>query len=80
MFGKQSLTEKLTLITPHIDIHIIPDTTSELKYKTRREEFVKQFVPSVKDIIVTFLILAVATGIGNLFLLFGFTETNIITI
>ena len=23
MFGKQSLTEKLTLITPHIDIHIM---------------------------------------------------------
>lgn len=80
MFGKQTLTEKLTLIAPHIDIHIIPDTSSEMKYKTKKEVFVHQLVPSVKDIIITLVVLAVATGIGNLFLLLGFTETNIITI
>lgn len=80
VFGKQSLTEKLTLIAPHIDIHIIPDTSSEMKYKTKKQVFVKQLIPSAKDIIVTLMILATATGIGNLFLYLGFTETNIITI
>ncbi len=80
LFGRQTLTEKLTLIAPQIDIHIIPDTMAEMKYKTKREVFVKHFVPSVKDIIITLVILAIATGIGNAFLLFGFTETNIITI
>lgn len=80
LFGRQTLTEQLTIIAPQIDIHIIPDTMSEMKYKTKREVFVKQLVPSVKDIIITLAILAIATGIGNAFLLFGFTETNIITI
>lgn len=80
LFGKQSLTEKLTMIAPHIDIHIIPDTSSEMKYKTKKEVFVKQLLPSAKDVVITLVILAAATGIGNLFLLLGFTETNIITI
>ncbi len=77
---KQTLTEKLTLIAPNIDIHIIPDTASEMKYKTRKEVFVKKLIPSFKDMMITFLILMLATGIGNLFLMLGFTETNIITI
>lgn len=80
VFGKQTLTEKLTSIAPHIDIHIIPDTASELQYRPKREMFGKQLVPSFTDILITLIILAVATGIGNLFLYLGFTETNIITI
>lgn len=80
LFGKQTLTEKLTLIAPNIDVHIIPDTTAEFKYRTKKGEFVKQFIPSVKDILVMLLLLATATGTGNLFFLLGFTETNIITI
>ncbi len=80
VFGKQTLTEKLTSIAPHIDIHIIPDTTAEMKYRKKEVISVQPFIPSVKDVVIILVILAVATGVGNLFLLLGFTETNIITI
>ena len=40
----------------------------------------ERIIPSIKDILITLLILSLASVIGNLFWKLGFTETNIITV
>lgn len=79
-WSKPTLTEKLTEIAPNMDIHIIPDSSSKTNYRTRHKDFRKNIIPSIKDIFVTMLILAVVTVIGILFYGLGFTEANIITV
>lgn len=79
-WNKPTLTEKLTAIAPNIDIHIIPDYATEIKYKERKSSFAQHLLPSIKDLIVTALVLAVATAIGLLISEFHFTDANIITV
>lgn len=77
-FSKPSLTERLTDYSPNLDVYIIPDTETSL-YKENKKKFKKeQFVPM--DIIKSILILLTATMIGFLFLRFGFSEANIMTV
>lgn len=78
--GKQPLTEKLNAIAPDIEVHIIPDNASETKYTEKSKNFIKKLLPTPKDVLITVLILGVATGIGMLFSRWGLTETNIITV
>ena len=78
--GKQPLTEKLNAIAPDIEVHIIPDNASETKYTEKNKNFIKKLLPTPKDVLITVLILGVATGIGMLFSRWGLTETNIITV
>ncbi len=52
----------------------------ESSYKEKRKEFMRPLLPSVWDLVKTFLILSGATGIGLAFREFRFTEANIITI
>ncbi|MEG2297446.1 MAG: sensor histidine kinase KdpD, partial [Clostridium sp.] len=75
---KPSLTEKLTVAAPGLDIYIIPDKeTSRYKaIKVRQNTF--RFVLS--DVIFSFLMLAAATAVGFLFSGLGFSEANIITV
>ena len=40
----------------------------------------ERIIPSIKDILITLLILSLASIIGNIFWKLGFTETNIITV
>ena len=60
-WSKPTLTEKLTEIAPNMDIHIIPDSASETSYHAQRESFEKPTVPTLKDLAITFFILAAAT-------------------
>lgn len=79
-WSKPTLTEKLSEMAPNLDIHIIPDSTVRIVQKPRREDFVRQLVPRPKDMIITALLLFVATLIGIFFLKLGFTESNIIAV
>lgn len=79
-WSKPTLTEKLTEIAPNLDIHIIPDTSTEQIYHKRKKNFTGFSVPSVKDIVMTVFILTIVTAIGTAFFSFGFTEPNIITV
>ena len=78
LFGRQTLTEKLISYAPNLDVYVIPDHTTA-KYQeegTRKEK--EKLLPS--DIFKSVGILALATAIGYVFKLLGFSEANIITV
>lgn len=79
-WGKPALTEKLTEIAPNLDIHIIPDSAAENKYRMPKGQFTQYFVPSWKDLLLTALLLGISTGLGYLFWASHFTEANVITV
>jgi two-component system sensor histidine kinase KdpD len=63
-----SLTEKLTMTAPNLDIYIIPDASAENGYGSGRKLFIRPFLPSVRDLLITAGILSCITLIGFLFL------------
>ena len=73
-----SLTEKLTLTAPNLDIYIIPDAAVEQDYGSGRRLFAHSIVPSFRDLLITAGILACITVIGFLFLQLDFARYNII--
>lgn len=77
-FRNMTLTEKLIAQAPNLDIHIIPDNTSEMTYRTKR---IKKQVGSAlngKDTLKSLLMLIGVTGIGVLFWHMGLSEANIV--
>lgn len=79
-WSRSTLTEKLTMTSPNIDIHIIPDFTTENEYDAKRIFNISVWVPSLKDIIISLLILALTTALGFLFSELNFNDVNIITV
>ena len=77
LFGKQTLTEKLIAAAPYLDIHIIPDSSSNAPYHARK---VKTNKFSAEDLLKSVLILFLASCIGGIFDYVGFEEANIITV
>ena len=73
-----SLTEKLTMTAPNLDIYIIPDAAVEQDYGSGRRLFARSIVPSCRDLLITAGILACITVIGFLFLQLDFARYNII--
>ena len=79
LFGRPTLTEKLIASAPDVDIHIIPDALNYTK-PHRRRLFLGAEIPSLRDIAITVLALAVCTAIGFLFDHLDFPDTNIVTV
>lgn len=79
-WSKPTLTEKLAELVPNLDIHIIPDSSANIKYQETLDSLVHNIIPQPKDIIITLTIMAVATLLGMVFLYLGFTDSNIITV
>ena len=73
-----SLTEKLTLTAPNLDIYIIPDASAENGYGSGRKLFTRPLLPSVRDLLITAGILSCITLIGFFFLQLDFARYNII--
>ncbi len=74
-------TERLTDLVPDLEIHIIPDSDVYRRYQKRKKNFPEWMeLPSWKELMLTVLILAAATGIGEIFFRLGFTDANIITV
>ena len=80
LFGKPTLTEKLTQIVPNIDIHIIPDASADTPYRPKRARRKLSLRTTLRDWGVSTGILALATGLAYLFSSVGFSEANIIAI
>ncbi len=57
-----SLTEKLTLTAPNLDIYIIPDASAENGYGSGRKLFTRPLLPSVRDLLITAGILSLHHG------------------
>lgn len=79
-WSKPTLTEKLTEIAPNLDIHIIPDSTADPKYKEKSHSFLQSLIPYPKDLLITLVILTVTTLLGVVLYHFGFTDSNIIPV
>ena len=79
-WSKPTLTEKLTEIVPNIDIHIIPDSTADSRYREKAPNFLQNFIPYPKDLLITLLVLVLSTLLGVALYHFGFTDSNIIPV
>ncbi len=79
-WSKPTLTEKLTEIVPNIDIHIIPDSTADSRYREKTLNFLQNFIPYPKDLLITLLVLVLTTLLGVALYHFGFTDSNIIPV
>jgi len=80
LFGKPTLTEKLTQIAPNIDIHIIPDASTDPAYRQRKAPARVNLRTALRDWGISTVILAIASGLAFLFSKVGFSEANIIAI
>ena len=76
LYSKPLLTDQLISIAPNVDIYIIPDSS----IKNSKKESLFQSKLTLKDTIITVLIIMLATLIGYVFNQLGFTEANIITV
>jgi len=80
LFGKPTLTEKLTRIAPNIDIHIIPDASTDPAYRQKKVRKRVDLRTTLRDWGISAGILALASGLAYLFSKVGFSEANIIAI
>ena len=80
IFGRLTLTEKLILNAPNLDVYIIPDTDSEKAIYRRKKQFGKYVIFSASDILKSIGLLLAASLIGFFFYNLGIDEANIITV
>ncbi len=74
------LTEQIILKAPDVDVYIIPDSAADLKHQKKTIHRTDLMRPSVKDTVITVLLLLASTMLGLAFTQFGFSESNIITV
>ena len=80
IFGKPTLTEKLIAQAPNLDIHIIPDSTSEMVYKVQKTKRKAERVLNTPDILKSIGMIVLASIIGFGFWKLGMSEANIIMV
>ncbi|MDO4454622.1 MAG: sensor histidine kinase KdpD [Eubacteriales bacterium] len=80
IFGKMTLTERLILDAPNLDMYIIPDFGSEKAIYRARKFGKRNIVFSAGDILKSVGLLLLASVIGFFFYNLGIDEANIITI
>lgn len=81
-FSRLTLTEKLIEHAPNLDIYIIPDQTVGKSYPYIKTTHQRVKLPKInkKEIGISFGNLALATCLGFLFEILGFSESNIIIV
>ena len=79
-WSKPPLTEQIIINVPEVDVYIIPDAAADLKQQNEQIHLTDHIRPTLKDAMITVLLLIAATGVGLAFTLFGFSEANIITV
>ncbi len=80
LIGKTTLTEKLISLAPNVDIHIIPDSDA-VASESKSRLFEKPYFSNIlKGLIISSVVLLVASLLGYLFSRLGFTDANIITV
>ncbi len=77
-FSKTSLTDRLIREAPNLDIYVIPDNQSS--FEKRKKSIVNRARLPLRDIGIMIGILVLATLVGVLFTLLGFTEANIVAV
>ncbi len=79
-WSRPPLTEQIILNAPDVDVYIIPDSAADLKQQKESSRLGDRMRPTLKESLYTLLLLIAATGLGLVFLRFGFSEANIITV
>ncbi len=79
-WSRPPLTEQMILNAPDVDIYIIPDSSADIKEQSQRLNLKNHIRLSLRDSLITLLLLTLSTLLGFLFTLFGFSEENIITV
>ena len=79
-WSKPTLTEKLTAVAPNLDIHIIPDASVDGSYRPKTAKPKFDFKTTIRDWLLTIVILILATILSYGFSKVGFTEANIIAV
>lgn len=77
-FGKPTLTEKLISQAPNMDVYIIPDSTSDIAYRVRKEKEKSKYVLNFTDVIKSIAMLMISSVVGYGFWCLGMSEANII--
>lgn len=80
LFKNATLTDKLIAQAPNVDIHIIPDGTSETIYKAKKARKKSQHILNAADIIKSISMIVIASVIGQGFWKLGMSESNIIMV
>ncbi|MGN0167223.1 MAG: DUF4118 domain-containing protein [Acetatifactor sp.] len=80
LFGKPTLTEKLISQAPNLDIHIIPDSTSEMAYRVKKAKRKSERIMNPADVIKSVGMIAAASAISYGFWKLGMSEANIIMV
>lgn len=80
IFGKPPFMDKLISQAPNLDIHIIPDSTSEMVYKAKRANRNTQPIFNIADVIKSIGMILLASVIGYGFWKLGMSESNIIMV
>ena len=78
LLRRPSLTEKITQLTPDVDIHIIPDQSTPPYRGGRRASSAGPFEKA--DIVKSLLILAASTTVSIFFHFLDFSEANVVTV
>ena len=63
-WDKQTLTEQLIMIAPHVDIYIIPDSKMDIK-ENRKIRLTEYMRPTKKDILITITLLFSTAMVAN---------------
>lgn len=80
VFGKPTLTDRLISQAPNLDIHIIPDSTSEIAYKVQKARRKSEQLLNAADVIKSIGMIVIASAIGFGFWKMGMSESNIIMV
>lgn len=67
-WSEPTLTERLIVLAPEVDIHIIPDVEAYKSYRRKRLLTIRPAFPTAWELLLTIGILAAATVIGWVFL------------
>lgn len=79
-WSKPTLTERLTMIAPNLDIYIIPDSAADPKYKEKTYKLWQSLIPRPKDLLIMAAILAVTTLLSTGLYQMNFTDSNVIPV
>ncbi len=79
-WSKPTLTEKLAMMAPGLDIYIIPDGAVNLKYSEKHYTFLRSLIPKPKDLLITFAFLSFATLMSIVLYRLNFTDATIIPV
>lgn len=79
-FKKPTLTEKLVMHAPNVDVHIIPDLNIKPQPFRQPKDYRSWLVIPLFDVLKSAGVLLLSTLIGFAFYQMGFSEANIITV